>query len=226
MSDRGDEAPASRRGVMLVVSSPSGAGKTTLTRQLVDEREDVELSISVTTRERRPNERDGHHYHFVTVEEFNRLRDTGELLEWAEVFGNFYATPRAAVMATLEAGCDVVFDIDWQGGRQLRDRARDDVASVFILPPSARELMSRLVRRDEDTLDEIQRRLAGAIHELEHWNEYDFVIVNDDLKTAFGELSSILTAARNLVRRRPGASGLVEELRIALQTEFTRSSSR
>lgn len=193
---------ASRRGLMLVVSSPSGAGKTTLTRLLVERDRGITLSVSVTTRPRRSSEVEGVHYEFLSAAEFARRRDRGELLEWAEVHGNFYGTPRAAVERELAAGRDVLFDIDWQGTLQLYDKARDDVASVFVLPPDAAALRRRLEHRAEDAATVILRRLRNARTEILHWTEYDYVLVNDDLDTSFGQLETILTAER--LRRRGG----------------------
>jgi len=202
-----------RRGVLLVVSSPSGAGKTSLTRRLIETETGIELSISVTTRARRSTERDRHDYRFISVGEFAAMRDGGELLEWAEVFGNFYGTPRAPVEAALEAGRDVLFDIDWQGARQIRESAPADLASVFILPPSAGELRHRLETRAEDTADVIARRLKGAIAEIVHWDEYDYVIVNDAFEVAFDELRAILVAERLRTGRRSVMAAGVEGLR-------------
>jgi guanylate kinase len=202
-----------RRGVLLVVSSPSGAGKTSLTRRLIETETGIELSISVTTRAPRPTERDRHDYRFISLDRFAAMRDGGELLEWAEVFGNFYGTPRAPVEAALAAGRDVLFDIDWQGALQIRDSARADLASVFILPPSARELRHRLETRAEDTADVIARRLKGAIAEIVHWDEYDYVIVNDAFEVAFDQLRAILVAERLRTGRRSVMAAGVEGLR-------------
>jgi guanylate kinase len=181
---------------MLVVSSPSGAGKTTLTRLLVERDRNITLSISVTTRPKRSSELEGSHYFFKSAAEFARMRDRGELLEWAEVHGNFYGTPRATVEAELAAGRDVLFDIDWQGTRQLYDKVRPDLASVFVLPPDAAALRRRLEHRAEDEAGIILRRLRNAMVEIEHWSEYDYVLVNDDLGAAFGGLETILAAER------------------------------
>jgi guanylate kinase len=196
-----------RRGIMLVVSSPSGAGKTTLTRNLLEQEEGVSLSISVTTRAKRNSEIDGVHYHFVTMRRFEQMRDGGELLEWAEVHGNFYGTPRQAVEEALSKGRDVLFDIDWQGTLQLYKSMRDDVVSVFVLPPSAKELKSRLERRAEDT--NIVQRLANASSEIPHWTEYDYVLVNRDLDKSFTRLRSILTAERLKRVNRPDVEKFV-----------------
>ena len=190
-----------RRGIMLIVSSPSGAGKTTLTRNLLAEenkekKDSVTLSVSVTTRARRPSEIDGIHYKFLTRRQFELMRDGGELLEWAEVHGNFYGTPREPVETALVEGRDVLFDIDWQGTQQLYQTMRSDVVSVFVLPPTAEELKARLERRAEDTSDIIARRLKNAADEIPHWQEYDYVLVNRDLDKSFARLRGILTAER------------------------------
>ena len=205
-------AEIARRGIMLVVSSPSGAGKTTLTRNLLTEEEKVTLSISVTTRARRPSEIDGVHYRFITQREFDRMRDGGDLLESAEVHGNFYGTPREPVEAALAAGKDVLFDIDWQGTQQLYKTMRDDVVSVFVLPPSAAELKSRLEHRAEDSDEVIARRLRNAAEEIPHWTEYDYVLVNRDLQTSFARLRAILTAERLKRVLRPNLEAFVGEL--------------
>ena len=207
--------PAGRpdRGFMIVLSSPSGAGKSTLARLLMEtEKERLGLSISVTTRPRRASEIDGVHYRFVSVAEFTRLRDGGELLEWAEVHGNFYGTPRAPVEQKLTSGRDVLFDIDWQGTLQLYAAARSDVVSIFVLPPSAAELRNRLVRRAEDAPEVIAKRLHNARTELGHWVEYDYVIVNDELDRAFAGLRAILAAERLRRERRPSIGTFVERL--------------
>jgi guanylate kinase len=190
-----------RRGIMLIVSSPSGAGKTTLTRNLLAEenkekKDSVTLSVSVTTRKRRPSEIDGIHYKFVSRRQFELMRDGSELLEWAEVHGNFYGTPREPVETALNEGRDVLFDIDWQGTQQLYESMRSDVVSVFVLPPTADELKLRLERRAEDTPDIIARRLKNAAEEIPHWTEYDYVLVNRDLDKSFARLRGILTAER------------------------------
>jgi len=185
-----------RRGIMLIVSSPSGAGKTTLTRNLLEQEENVSLSISVTTRDRRPSEIEGVHYHFISKRQFEIMREGGELLEWAEVHGNFYGTPREPVERALEEGRDILFDIDWQGTQQLYERMRSDVVSVFVLPPTAEELKARLERRAEDSADIIARRLKNAAEEIPHWGEYDYVLVNRDLDKSFARLRGILTAER------------------------------
>jgi guanylate kinase len=198
MNQNGD---ITRRGIMLVLSSPSGAGKTTLSRNLLEQEniEDpgkLELSISATTRPRRPSEIDGVHYQFVSKRQFEIMRDGGELLEWAEVHGNFYGTPREPVEKALAAGRDVLFDIDWQGTRQLLDKMRDDVVTVFVLPPSAAELKARLERRAEDSGAIIAQRLRNAVEEISHWREYDYILVNRDLDKSFLRLRAILAAER------------------------------
>ncbi|WP_442755496.1 guanylate kinase [Methylocystis sp. JAN1] len=190
-----------RRGVVLILSSPSGAGKTTLTRMLLQDRDlDLTLSISVTTRARRSSEVDGIHYRFINERQFAAMRDGSELLEWAEVHGNFYGTPRAPVEAILAQGRDCLFDIDYQGTRQVREKMGADTVTVFILPPSMRELRARLERRAEDARDVIERRLENARKEIARWKDYDYVIVNDDLQRSFDDLIAILRAER---QRRP-----------------------
>jgi guanylate kinase len=201
-----------RRGLMLVLSSPSGAGKTTLSRMLLDHDPLVELSVSVTTRTRRANEKDGIDYHFIDKARFTHMVEAGELLEWAEVFGNLYGTPRAPVEASLAAGRDVLFDIDWQGTQQLREKARGDMASIFVLPPSMRELERRLRERALDDERVIKGRMAKAGDELSHWPEYDYVVLNDDIKRAFAEVCAILAAERLKRERQIGLSALVRGL--------------
>jgi guanylate kinase len=201
-----------RRGIMLVVSSPSGAGKTTLTRNLLEQEENVALSISVTTRERRASEIDGSPYHFISKRRFEGMREAGELLEWAEVHGNYYGTPREPVEAALSAGRDMLFDIDWQGTQQIYQKMRPDVVSVFVLPPSASELKTRLERRAEDSGDVIIRRLRNAAEEIPHWNEYDYVLVNRDLDKSFARLRAILTAERLKRVLKPSLESFVAEL--------------
>ncbi|RLP25528.1 guanylate kinase [Mesorhizobium sp. YM1C-6-2] len=204
-----------RRGLMLVLSSPSGAGKSTIARNLLESDKDFELSVSVTTRPRRGSEIDGRHYHFRSKREFESLRDNDELLEWAEVHGNFYATPRAAAEKAMAEGRDMLFDIDWQGAKQLREKMRGDIVSIFILPPSMAELKARLKRRAEDQESVIETRLLNAREEIEHWGEYDFVVINDDLDRAFTEVVAIVTGERLRRDRRPGlfdfVSGLLDE---------------
>ena len=202
-----------RRGLILILSSPSGAGKKTLTRAIAQRPEwGLDLSISVTTRSRRPSEIDGRDYRFIDREAFEDLRTRDDLLEWAEVHGNFYGTPRRPVEKTLSQGRDMIFDIDYQGTRQVRQRLQDDVVTVFILPPSFAELRNRLERRAEDAPETIERRLANARNEMQRWSEYDYVIVNDDLAESFRALQSILAAERLKRTRRTGLPGFVDGL--------------
>lgn len=204
-------APA-RRGLMLILSSPSGAGKSTISRNLLNQEPDLRLSISVTTRQRRHSEVDGVHYHFIDRKTFERKRDAGELLEWAEVHGNLYATPRDLVEKALAEGRDVLFDIDWQGTRQIAEKLPDDLVRVFVLPPSMTELKARLERRAEDDQDVIARRLEAAREEIEHWSEYDYVIVNEDVQQSLSEVRAILTAERLRRERLPGLPDFVAKL--------------
>jgi guanylate kinase len=206
-----------RRGIMFVVSSPSGAGKTTLTRNLVSADRNVTLSISVTTRPKRASEVHGQHYHFISKQEFARMRRTGELLEFAKVHGNYYGTPRKPVEKALAAGRDVLFDIDWQGTQQLREKARADVVSVFILPPSAADLERRLHTRAQDSDDVIRGRMDRAAHELSHWAEYDYIVINQDIDEAFAEVQSILRAERLKRERRTGLTAFVRKLQQQLE---------
>jgi guanylate kinase len=211
------ERPASqkRRGLLLIVSSPSGAGKTTLTRLLMAEK-DIDLSISVTTRPRRPSEVDGKHYHFIDAGRFEDMRDRDELLEWAKVHGHYYGSPRLPVEQALAAGRDILFDIDWQGTQQVYKKMRPDIVSVFILPPSARELKTRLERRAEDAPEVIARRLQNARIEIGHWWEYDHVLVNDDLQTTYAQLKDILAIEAARRERKAALNGLVETLKAEL----------
>ncbi len=201
-----------RRGLMLVISSPSGAGKSTIARTLMDRDQQISLSVSVTTRQRRQSEIEGVHYHFVSQREFERLRDSDSLLEWAEVHGNYYGTPREAVETAMGEGRDMLFDIDWQGAQQLQDKMSADVVSIFILPPTMAELQSRLHRRAEDTEEVIQTRLNNSRAEIAHWREYDYVIINDDLNSAFDAVQSIVKAERLRRDRRHGLFDFVEGL--------------
>jgi guanylate kinase len=205
-----------RRGLMLVLSSPSGAGKTTLSRLLLKADRSVELSVSVTTRPKRRGEVDGRDYHFIDRGRFDALIKANELLEWAEVFGHRYGTPGRPVDKALRAGRDILFDIDWQGTQQLREKARDDLVSVFILPPTAKELERRLRRRAQDSRDVIASRMAKAAGEMSHWPEYDYVIVNSDLDEAFAEVKAILGAERRKRERQIGLSEFVRDLQAKL----------
>ena len=204
-----------RRGLMLVISSPSGAGKSTIARNLLENDKGLELSVSVTTRPRRGSEIDGVHYHFASQRDFERLRDTDALLEWAEVHGNFYGTPREAAEKAMAEGRDMLFDIDWQGALQMKERMHADIVSIFILPPSMAELKQRLKRRAEDSDEVIATRLKNARQEIEHWREYDYVVVNDDLDRAYGAVRSIVQSERLRRDRRPGlfdfVTGLLDE---------------
>ena len=210
------DATVARRGLMLVLSSPSGAGKTTLSRRLLEEDDGVALSISVTTRKMRPGEQDGRDYHFIDQRRFDALVDSGELIEYAEVFDNSYGTPKKPVMEALAQGRDVLFDVDWQGTQQLRDKAPKDVASIFVLPPSIAELEKRLHKRAQDDYDTIVRRMAKAADEMSHWAEYDYVVINNDLDQAFSEVSAILAAERLKRERQPGLSDFVRGLQAKL----------
>ncbi|WP_395662110.1 guanylate kinase [Aestuariivirga sp.] len=201
-----------RRGLLLVMSSPSGAGKTTLSRRLLAADPMITMSVSVTTRAPRPGEVNGRDYHFITHEEFGRLRDRGDLLEYAEVFGNFYGTPRRPVAEALQAGRDVLFDIDWQGTQQLGAAMQDDLVRIFILPPSAEELRERLIGRAQDSASTVAKRMAKAADEISHWPEYDYVIVNDDIGKASVEIEAILTAERLRRRRQVGLTDFVRGL--------------
>lgn len=204
--------PARRRGLMLVLSSPSGAGKTTLSRKLIEADPAVELSVSVTTRAKRANEMDGRDYHFIDKTRFNEMIENDELLEWANVFGNLYGTPRVPVERALAAGHDVLFDIDWQGTQQLREKARGDMASIFVLPPSSAELERRLRARALDDERVIKGRMAKAGDELSHWAEYDYVVVNDDVQESFTRIYAILAVERLKRERQPWISSYVRRL--------------
>ena len=207
-----------RRGLMFVLSSPSGAGKTTLSRLLIERVEGLSLSVSATTRPMRPGEVDGRDYAFVDEATFTAMVQRNDLLEWALVFDNRYGTPRAPVDAALSSGRDVLFDIDWQGTQQLREKARDDVVSVFILPPSAADLERRLHTRAQDSDDVIRERMARAAHEVSHWAEYDYIVINRNIDEAFAEVQSILKAERLKRERRTGLTAFVRELRRQLET--------
>ncbi len=201
-----------RRGLMLVLSSPSGAGKTTLSRRLLESDKNFTLSVSATTRARRATEREGVDYYFVAMEEFERMIRDGAFLEHAHVFGNRYGTPRAVVMDELARGRDILFDIDWQGTQQLKEKMRDDLVSIFILPPSHAELERRLRNRAEDSEEIVAGRMAKAADEISHWPEYDYVIVNNDVDKALADIQAILNAERLKRSRQTGISEFVSRL--------------
>ena len=206
------EALLIRRGLLLVISSPSGAGKTSLSRRLLEDHPDMTLSISATTRPPRPGELDGREYHFVGREAFQRLIDEDAFLEWAEVHEHHYGTPRARVMSALEEGRDILFDIDWQGAASIAAKAPADTVRVFVLPPSMVELSSRLHGRAQDAEDVIDRRLGRAKGEISKWADYDYVILNDDFERAYCELDAIYQAERLRRRRNPWLADVVERL--------------
>lgn len=199
---------------MLVLSSPSGAGKTSISRRLLERDRDISLSVSATTRPRRPAETEGVHYFFVSDARFEEMVRSSELLEHAIVFGNRYGTPRAAVEQALEAGRDVLFDIDWQGTQQVAEKAREDLVSVFVLPPSTGELERRLYSRAQDSEEVVRGRMAKASDEMSHWAEYDYIIINHDLEQSVSEVEAILTAERLKRERRIGLRDFVEGLRL------------
>ena len=205
-----------RRGLMLVLSSPSGAGKTTLSRKLLEADPGVELSISVTTRTQRPGEIAGRDYHFIDAARFDAMVKDGELLEWAQVFGHRYGTPRAPVEAALAGGRDVLFDIDWQGTQQLREKADRDLVSIFVLPPSIPALERRLRTRAQDSDEVIHARMAKAADEMSHWAEYDYVVINTHIDHAFAEVMSILAAERLKRERQTGLTDFVRRLQAEL----------
>jgi len=207
-----------RRGIMLILSSPSGAGKTSISRAILRQDDNIQLSVSVTTRPKRANEVDGVDYHFKTVDEFNQMREAGMLLEWAEVHGNFYATPKAQIDELLEAGQDVLFDIDYQGAIQLYETCSDDIVGIFVLPPSIKELKHRLERRADDNEDVINRRLKTARQELREWNKYDYVIVNNDLEKSCALVTEIISAARISKSRQVDLSSFVNGLQEELES--------
>jgi len=203
---------------MLILSSPSGAGKTSISRAILRQDDNIQLSVSVTTRPKRANEVDGVDYHFKTVDEFNQMREAGMLLEWAEVHGNFYATPKAQIDELLEAGQDVLFDIDYQGAIQLYETCSDDIVGIFVLPPSIKELKHRLERRADDNEDVINRRLKTARQELREWNKYDYVIVNNDLEKSCALVTEIISAARISKSRQVDLSSFVNGLQEELES--------
>ncbi len=202
-----------RRGLLLVLSSPSGAGKTTITRLLVEREPELGISISATTRKPRAGETDGQHYHFVAAKRFDEMVAKDELLEHATVFGHRYGTPRAPVEAVLQSGRDIVSDIDWQGTQQLKQTVRNDLVAVFILPPSTAALEDRLRRRAQDSDEVVAQRMAKSADEMSHWPEYDYVIVNHDLETSVRQVQAILTAERRRRERQVGLAEFVNHLR-------------
>jgi guanylate kinase len=201
-----------RRGLLLVLSSPSGAGKSTLSRSLLEKDDNISMSVSMTTREPRPGEVDGVHYNFTSQDEFDALVAADGFLEYATVFENSYGTPAEPVEAALRNGKDVLFDIDWQGTQQLNQRVGADLVQIFILPPSKEELLNRLKSRAQDSDEVVAKRMAKANSEISHWAEYDYVIINDDLKAAEAELFTILNAERMKRARQSGLSDFVSEL--------------
>lgn len=205
-----------RRGLMLVLSSPSGAGKTTLARRLLEAEAGLVLSVSVTTRPPRRGEVHGRDYYFHTLNEFEAMEATGELLEWARVFDHCYGTPKAPVLQHLAEGRDVLFDIDWQGAKQLAERLPDDLVRVFILPPSAEALRNRLEARGLDSREAIEKRLKWAAEEVRHWDAYDYVIINEDLDKSLDQLRAILSAERSCCGRQKSVGPFVEALRETL----------
>jgi guanylate kinase len=202
-----------RRGLMLVLSSPSGAGKTTISRKLLGLEPNLTMSVSATTRPMRPGEREGIDYHFVEIGAFRSMIERKDFLEHAKVFDNHYGTPKGPVEAALRRGQDVLFDIDWQGTQQVAQAARDDLVSVFILPPSTRELEQRLKSRAQDSAEVVARRMAKAADEMSHWAEYDYIIVNRDIEASVTQVRSILTAERLKRQRQVGLPEFVKGLR-------------
>ncbi|HUD50813.1 guanylate kinase [Parvibaculum sp.] len=211
-----NEDHVGRRGLMLALSSPSGAGKTTLSRMLLEGDAMITMSVSATTRRPRPGEVEGRDYYFVSTEDFGLMRNRGEFLESAKVFDNYYGTPRAPVDRALAQGRDVLFDIDWQGTQQIDEVAHEDLVKVFVLPPSAQDLERRLKRRAQDSAEVVASRMAKASDEISHYLEYDYIIINDDIDQAFIELRSILQAERLRRRRLTGLSNFVKQLRETL----------
>jgi len=212
MSEKLKALKQNRRGLMIVLSSPSGAGKTTLTRKLLAENENITMSVSATTRASRPGEKDGKDYYFMTKTQFSDMVAEDDFLEHAKVFDNFYGTPRRPVETALENGRDVVFDIDWQGAQQLTEAAANDLVKVFILPPNMQELESRLRSRAQDSDSVIAKRMSKAETEISHWPEYDYVIVNENIETAMSELRAIVAAERMQRKRQFWLSGFVKTL--------------
>lgn len=213
MSNEAEAPTIQRRGLMLVLSSPSGAGKTTLSRLLLENDAHIQLSVSCTTREKRPGEKDGVDYKFIDTPTFRGMIERAEFLEHARVFDHYYGTPCPPVEAALTGGRDMLFDIDWQGTQQLKEKARDDLVTVFILPPSTRELERRLITRAQDPPDVVARRMSKAADEMSHWAEYDYVVINRNIGESLTQLKSILTAERLKRERQFGLSGFVKALR-------------
>jgi len=213
MSNEAEAPTIQRRGLMLVLSSPSGAGKTTLSRQLLGNDSQIQLSVSCTTREKRPGEREGVDYRFVDTATFRGMIERGDFLEHARVFDHYYGTPREPVESALDTGRDVLFDIDWQGTQQLKEKGREDLVTVFILPPSTRDLERRLITRAQDSPEIVAKRMAKAADEMSHWAEYDYTIINRDIATSLVELKSILTAERLKRERQYGLAAFVKALR-------------
>ena len=201
-----------RRGLLFIMSSPSGAGKTTLSKRLLAADKNISMSVSVTTRKPRPGEVNGKDYHFIDKPKFEAMVVKGELLEWAAVFGNSYGTPKAPVEHALAAGRDVLFDIDWQGTQQMAQAMKEDLVRVFILPPSVDALQQRLINRAQDAPVVVAKRMAEASHEISHWPEYDYVVVNDDVEECHRQITSILTAERLRRRRQLGLTDFVRAL--------------
>ena len=210
------ETGIARRGLMLVLSSPSGAGKTTLARRILEEEPGIEMSVSYTTRKQRKGEKDGRDYHFVDRDAFTRMRDHGEFLEWAVVFDNYYGTTRQPVDRALAESRDVLFDVDWQGATSLRAKAGDDVVTVFILPPSASDLEQRLNVRAQDPPEIVRRRMLGASNEIQHWDEYDYVVINHDVECSVAAVRAILAAERLRRSRLTGLKEFVQNLQAEL----------
>ncbi len=208
-----DQPAIHRRGLLLVLSSPSGAGKSTISRALLEQEDNLALSISVTTRPKRPAETDGVHYHFIDKAHFADLVAQDALLEHATVFGNSYGTPRKSVEAALDRGHDVLFDIDWQGTQQIAGKLPNDLVRVFILPPSLEELEARLKRRAQDTEEEVRRRMAEAASEMSHWPEYDYILVNDDIDESVAKVRAIVAAERLRRERQIGLTDFVDSLK-------------
>lgn len=216
MSVAAPEPHIARRGLLFIISSPSGAGKTTLARRLLAADSGIEMSVSVTTRAPRPGEQDGVDYHFIDRDRFETMKSRGELLEWARVFDNHYGTPRQPVEAAIAAGKDVLFDIDWQGAQQLSEKLKGDVVLVFVLPPSGNVLEDRLKSRAQDSAEIVARRMAAASAEISHWAEYDYVIVNTEIEKSAAAVQSILVAERLKRDRLLGLSDFVRDMQSVL----------